>query len=219
MIKSGAHFKYSSSYPADYQFQTEWMNHPYIAANEHRKEYLTAMNYKTTRFFNELNKLSSKERVVILYTSDHGQNLFDHPGLTHCSSSQPNPEEATVPLVVLSNFEIDSLREASLRNFDRLTHYEMIATLRNWLGYKEEGDQMGGLYTREKVEARVVMGSPFGLFGTEPNFFTIDREAYKRLEAERWGDGPEQQTEPPLPTNLHHSALPAAAEKVAPPRE
>jgi lipid A ethanolaminephosphotransferase len=82
---------------------------------------------------------------VILYTSDHGQDLHErgNPGLnTHCGQS-PVMEEGLVPLVVLHGAGLNTLDwTAHLEaNRNRSSHFNIFPTLLQLMGYSIDAVQ------------------------------------------------------------------------------
>jgi hypothetical protein len=78
----------------------------------------------------------------MIYTSDHGQNLWDDgPTLwRHCDSNPP-PTELWVPLVAFTGdtqFRADLSRSAA-RSANEATHFEIFPTLLLAMGYDANG--------------------------------------------------------------------------------
>jgi glucan phosphoethanolaminetransferase (alkaline phosphatase superfamily) len=98
--KRGVHFLYESSYPPEaavwVPLPGENYNHPEFIVNS----YDNGILYNVNTFFERL--LSDPkilENTTILYTSDHGQTLFENQvSWLHCNYT---PQEATVPLILI----------------------------------------------------------------------------------------------------------------------
>jgi glucan phosphoethanolaminetransferase (alkaline phosphatase superfamily) len=98
--KRGVHFLYESSYPKEtaiwLPLPTNYAVHPDLVRNS----YDNGIRYNLNTFFGKL--LSNPqilENTVILYTSDHGQTLFeDGTNWLHCNYT---PQEARVPLILI----------------------------------------------------------------------------------------------------------------------
>ena len=98
--KRGVHFLYEGSYPPDAAVwgpvPGEYTSQPELVTNP----YDNGLHYNVNTFFERL--LADPqilEHTIILYTSDHGQTLFENNvSWLHCKST---PQEATVPLFIL----------------------------------------------------------------------------------------------------------------------
>lgn len=96
--KRGVHFLYESSYPPEAEVWTpvpgSYDEQPKLVVNP----YDNGLRYNVNTFFERLNP-TQLENTVILYTSDHGQTLFEsNANWLHCNHT---PQEATVPLLVM----------------------------------------------------------------------------------------------------------------------
>jgi glucan phosphoethanolaminetransferase (alkaline phosphatase superfamily) len=98
--KRGVHFMYEGSYPAEsavwLPLPDDYETHPDLVSNA----YDNGVLYNVNTFFERL--LADPEvlaTTAILYTSDHGQTLFeDNASWLHCNSTL---REATVPLILI----------------------------------------------------------------------------------------------------------------------
>ncbi|MCW0198993.1 sulfatase-like hydrolase/transferase [Sphingopyxis sp.] len=150
--KMGAHFPVADKYPSNAQIyrpalprdesvavtETRLPKNLYSSAESwrlYRNAYRNTVAWTVGGFFDRLFASAQLDGTLIIYTSDHGQNLHergDHGITTHCSSS-PASEEGAVPLVV-----IDGSRDwaaTARRNFDASSHYRIFPTLLNAMGY------------------------------------------------------------------------------------
>lgn len=188
VIKRGTHFPYSQEYPPSYRSSSAGRKVPYVQANQQRVDAVDSVDYQTGQFFDKLLSTSPKGRVVIFYTADHGLNIADGPGTDHCSSASTfRVEMAMVPLLVLTNFPSDALEVASRRNKNLMSHFDLVATLKDFLGYTSAAARNDGLFRQVQMPVRgLVYGSAFGLFGQPVETIPIDRASYLQLEQERW---------------------------------
>lgn len=98
--KRGVHFLYETSYPSNaavwLPLPDDYPSHPELVPNS----YDNGILYNVNTFFERL--LANPQilkNTAILYTSDHGQTLFEnHVSWLHCNYT---PQEATVPLILL----------------------------------------------------------------------------------------------------------------------
>lgn len=124
VTKIGAHFPYEKRYPRGY-----------LSDKASRTDkYEAAVKYNTGRFFERLKGLDYN-RAVILYTSDHGEQL-DGVRLTHCSSN-PTWKEYSVPMMVVTR--VDDIFRTFSKNMDsvvnRTSHEQIFPTLLYIMGY------------------------------------------------------------------------------------
>lgn len=98
--KRGVHFLYEGSYPPDAAVwgptPGEYTSQPELVTNP----YDNGLRYNINTFFERLLvDPDILERTTILYTSDHGQTLFENNvSWLHCNAT---PQEATVPLFLI----------------------------------------------------------------------------------------------------------------------
>ncbi len=102
VVKAGAHWPYGQTYPPDSVFFS-----PVLAARSFYKDpertlntYHNSLRWTVDEFWRRLTQeISAQDSTVIVYTSDHGQNLSEAGiSLTHASVYNTNPQEAAVPL-------------------------------------------------------------------------------------------------------------------------
>lgn len=98
--KRGVHFLYESSYPLEAMIwspvPSDYTTQPDLVINS----YDNGIRYNVNAFFERLFSDPARlEHTVILYTSDHGQTLFENgANWLHCNHTI---QEATVPLLIL----------------------------------------------------------------------------------------------------------------------
>jgi glucan phosphoethanolaminetransferase (alkaline phosphatase superfamily) len=151
--KYGVHFPYSTKYPPEFQrFPAPVKSDSSIGAflknllpptgrgqtpNREIAVYPNAVTWSVDEFFRKLLPAVDLSKTLIIYTSDHGQNLL--PGhITHCSTTLRVPRgEAYVPLFAItsaSTFE-QGLANGAARSFGRFSHFEIFPTLLLAMGY------------------------------------------------------------------------------------
>lgn len=150
--KMGAHFPVADKYPADGQVyrpalprnqsasvtEMQLPQNLYVGGESwrlYRNSYRNTLAWTVGGFFDRVFARANLEDALIVYTSDHGQDLHergDAGTTTHCSSS-PSVEEGTVPLVVIDSR--GRWMEAAQRQFDGASHYRIFPTLLNAMGY------------------------------------------------------------------------------------
>ncbi|WP_143428757.1 sulfatase-like hydrolase/transferase [Helicobacter sp. 11S02596-1] len=167
IIKKGSHFPYESNYPKGFEVP---FSSPYIQKElPFRQNYINAVVYQSDNFFNELFKKKFQQPVMIIYTSDHGQNLKDTYGFTHCTTPDVKPYigEGLVPLVVITNFKSKELQKAQTENLNKTSHFNIIPTFLKEMGFEASGSLYEPI--REPLKG-FFYRSVFGYFGSEPPY-------------------------------------------------
>jgi hypothetical protein len=126
-VKRGSHFPYELNYP-----------HGTLPDDAPKREkYTAAVSYATGGFFRALAGGIPLDRTLLVYTSDHGQNLASRA--VHCSD-QGHPDEFSVPLVAVT--AVATLRTSLTSDLpamrDRATHLNIFPTLLVALGYSRD---------------------------------------------------------------------------------
>jgi hypothetical protein len=125
--KRGVHFMYEGSYPAEaavwLPLPGDYESHPDLVSNA----YDNGVLYNVNTFFQRL--LIDSEilgTTTILYTSDHGQTLFENnASWLHCNYTAP---EATVPLILIGrSLEVDIA-------LDQTSHSNIFPTILDLMG-------------------------------------------------------------------------------------
>lgn len=175
IIKRGSHFPYID-FPNDQKI--DFVMSEYQKASSKRIAYLKSITFQSDDFWKDFFKIDIVGRTLIIYTSDHGQNLEDVEGLTHgTSAQQPYIGEGLVPLVVLSNTHNYKIAENFTTNINHASHFNIFPTLIEAMGYAPK--KLGYINKNSSLSESIVpvdgfyYGIPFGYFGKEPNFYQI----------------------------------------------
>ncbi|MGL6247113.1 sulfatase-like hydrolase/transferase [Pseudomonas sp.] len=109
----------------------------------YRNAYKNTLLWNVGEFFSRVFAQADMSNALLIYTSDHGQDLHErgNPGLnTHCGGD-PVEEEGLVPLVVIQGDQLRSLdwQKALSANKDRSSHYNIFPTLLQLMGYDLAG--------------------------------------------------------------------------------
>ena len=182
--KDGAHFPYDKTYPA-----ASARFHPTIG--ELGKEtlrskvnsYRNAIAWNIDHFFERLLKEVDLSDTLIIYTSDHGQNL-DPARLTHCSTEDPHPREGLVPMLAITGNAalLERFRQAAAMNTNATTHFNIAPTLLLMMGYDRKAlDALYGPSLLDRLPRQPLpafsYGDIFGLFSDEVHWQTVDPNA------------------------------------------
>ncbi len=159
--KVGAHFPVANKYPDEFETykpvlprdrssndvaeigtKTGFDGSP-DAWVRYRNSYRNTVAWGVGEFFQRLFAKADLSQAVVIYTSDHGQNLHERgdPGVnTHCDTD-PVQEEGVVPLVVIQGKGIKALDwQAHLaQNRNASSHYNIFPTLLLLMGYDPAG--------------------------------------------------------------------------------
>lgn len=150
--KMGAHFPVADKYPDSARIfaptlprneaaavtETRLPENLYSGAESwrlYRNSYRNTVAWTVGDFFDHLFARARLDGALIIYTSDHGQNLHergDAGTTTHCSPS-PASEEGSVPLAIIDTS--GRWDDAARRSFDASSHYRIFPTLLNAMGY------------------------------------------------------------------------------------
>ncbi|MFL1515474.1 sulfatase-like hydrolase/transferase [Pseudomonas prosekii] len=109
----------------------------------YRNAYKNTLLWNVGEFFSRLFAQADLSNTVLIYTSDHGQDLHErgNPGLnTHCGGD-PVEEEGLVPLVVIQGSDLQTLDWSAqlTANKDRSSHYNIFPTMLQLMGYDLAG--------------------------------------------------------------------------------
>jgi len=109
----------------------------------YRNAYKNTLLWNVGEFFSRVFAQADLSNALLIYTSDHGQDLHErgNPGLnTHCGGD-PVEEEGLVPLVVIQGSGLKTLDWSAqlAANKDRSSHYNIFPTLLQLMGYDLAG--------------------------------------------------------------------------------
>jgi glucan phosphoethanolaminetransferase (alkaline phosphatase superfamily) len=146
----------------------------------YRNAYRNTVLWNVGEFFRRIFQQADLNNAVLIYTSDHGQDLHErgNPGLnTHCGGD-PVAEEGLVPLVVIEGEQLRTLdwRSALAQNKDRSSHYNIFPTLLQLMGYDPAGIQaIYGKSLSQPTEDEFTFNYRFhARLGAEPEWKHID---------------------------------------------
>lgn len=156
--KIGAHFPVNDKYPDEYLKYSPVLKRGVSASisdtgsrdgfdgeqNDwlmYRNSYRNTLLWNVGEFFKIIIKNSLLNKCIIIYTSDHGQDLHErgNPGKnTHCSYN-PNIEEGVVPLVIISGVDVynEKLADKLKYNINSSGHYNIFPTILRLMQYDQ----------------------------------------------------------------------------------
>jgi glucan phosphoethanolaminetransferase (alkaline phosphatase superfamily) len=143
--KLGSHFPYALTVPPDSTYEPSGIDQLPAASNAaHRavlRDYMRSTRNSVDTFLESLFLALTAPGTLAIYTSDHGQAMFEGGyEATHGSIANVHPGESRVPLLVFSgNAEFSKAMQASAAaNHDKASHFEIFPTLLTAMGFDQE---------------------------------------------------------------------------------
>ena len=140
--KYGIHFPYFRSYPKEYNIFTPTLElgEPMNDREKSLNSFMNGVRWSVDDWFKDLLSQSRDfQDYVIIYTSDHGQNIVDDGTLaTHCRP-RVNRFEGIVPMIVFSNDAaiLERFKIVQMTNYGKTSHFQIFPTLIGLAGYKD----------------------------------------------------------------------------------
>jgi glucan phosphoethanolaminetransferase (alkaline phosphatase superfamily) len=149
--KNGTHQDYAHQFPPTLDYDPA----PLVAGlplddrrREAVKNYHKALRSSVDGFFARLLPALERDDTILIYTSDHGQSLFEGGyDLSHCSlTTNLHLGEVLVPMFVITHApEAQArFRREARRAFNRASHFDVMPTLLQLMGYADSW--IGPLY-------------------------------------------------------------------------
>ena len=170
--KFGIHFPYDVHVPSKFDYDPSGLDKLPARLTAERSDvvatYLKAVRWRVDRFFEAISELISRGDTLVIYTSDHGQAMFECDyDATHCSGTGTCKGEGIVPLLVFTGNEEYSRRFklAAQKGADHASHFQLFPTLLEVFGYDPDWvrPQYGASLfdTSAKVKRRFSTTNPF----------------------------------------------------------
>jgi glucan phosphoethanolaminetransferase (alkaline phosphatase superfamily) len=140
--KYGLHFPYFRSYPIEYNIfiPALKLGEPMNDREKTLNSFMNGIRWSVDDWFKGLLAESAElKSYVIIYTSDHGQNIVDDGTLaTHCRP-RANRFEGIVPMIVFSNDAaiLKRFKAVQMASYNRTNHFQIFPTLISLAGYKD----------------------------------------------------------------------------------
>ncbi|MDO8981941.1 MAG: sulfatase-like hydrolase/transferase [Afipia sp.] len=178
-IKNGAHFPYDRGYPS-----TQRIFQPTMSESARGNEpalinsYRNAVQWSVDRVLKRLANSVPLDNTLIIYTSDHGQNLST-TALSHCSVKNADPREALVPLFAMTDEPRlrERLSAGAKTNWGYASHFSIAPTLLDVFGFKPQdiATKYGpSLFEKPDPETEFTSGDIFGLISEKIHWNKID---------------------------------------------
>lgn len=151
-------------------------------AEEALNSYKNLIRANTNEFFKKLQQLLEKyPDTIVIYTSDHGQDLSDPKGKkTHCDAKTTSMEEGIVPLILFANESIiQSNLVQTFKNNAGITNQMIIAPMvMDFMGYNlnavEHFTEYPNLLNKVGSEIGFIYKRPIPHFRSEIERFDIE---------------------------------------------
>ncbi|WP_417873783.1 sulfatase-like hydrolase/transferase [Xanthomarina gelatinilytica] len=177
IVKMGAHFHYETCYPQNEKVFTPTMEIGTLNSDsiKMRNSYRNAIRWSVDLFFKNLIP-QLPDSTLVVYTSDHGQNLLEH-GIksTHSDFKNPSPFQAMVPLFFYFS---DSTQHSQFnylaQNYNQASHFNIFPTIVKLMGYSDSalsGLGLKSLFDPLENERMFYSGNLFLSGNLEKNLF------------------------------------------------
>ena len=140
-VKEGSHFSYINKYPKNREIfkpvlsSDGWGEWNLKIKPKFLNTYYNSLNWGVDNFFKNIYKEFNNTDTLIIYTSDHGQNLMDDLSIkqTHCAKGPAPIVMAKVPLFIISmnNKPIPFKKE----NINHASHFNLFGTNLYFMAY------------------------------------------------------------------------------------
>lgn len=140
--KEGIHFPYEGKYPREATLFDNHMDGPFEPIGESKERlinsYKNAVHWSVDQFLAALLPQVDLERTLMIYTSDHGQNLLDRGLSTHCRVVNPHFMEGLVPLFVMTQTKTwkSAFDAGAAYNKDKASHFQIFPSLLTVMGFE-----------------------------------------------------------------------------------
>jgi hypothetical protein len=182
VIKSGPHFHYEGRYPIDKAVFSPKMDKHEPIGNRERlvNSYKNAILWSVDHFFEQILVRADLDNTVLIYTSDHGQNLMDDGrAITHCGQIPASLNEVTVPLFAMTGEPAlaQKLEQAASIKYGKASHFEIFPTVLILFGFdpvEVQNRYHPSLFSPEIRNTGVTTGIVMDRLGVKPRWFTRD---------------------------------------------
>ena len=141
-LKYGCHFHYEDAYPETHQTFTPTQSPRDWKMTDKNKlinSYDNAIKWSVDTFLEKLITKLKGQRYLVIYTSDHGQNILDHPDikLTHCIKREAPKVMATVPMILLGDSLTINNIQQTYELSSKSSHFDIFPSTLTVLGYQQ----------------------------------------------------------------------------------
>ena len=148
-VKQGSHFSYIDKYPKNQTIfkpvleNSGWGEWDNKIKNRFLNTYYNSIRWEVDNFFKVFLRTFKQDNVLIIYTSDHAQNLIDDLSIkqTHCAKGSAPSVMAEVPLFVIptSDKYFNIYKNLFIKsNINHLSHFNIFPSILVLMGYDKE---------------------------------------------------------------------------------
>lgn len=139
-VKYGSHFKWQLTYPQSSQiFEPVLDTYEGLSLENRGKAvntYLNSLRWGVDEFFKYLLDTLNTQDTLIIYTSDHGQNIIENNTIiTHGLDENPPSTMANVPLFFYSNKMGNLKAKFDHIQLNSYSQYQLFPSILSLLGY------------------------------------------------------------------------------------
>lgn len=146
IVKYGSHFPYEHAYPQDKKIFNPTLNGASWNTDDRDKflnSYYNVIRWTVDDFFKDLVAKLDGTNTLIIYTSDHGQNLMEDLSIkqTHCAKGLAPKGMGTVPLFFLAmndSVATEVKRIYKKENINHTSHFNIFGTILYLMGYDKK---------------------------------------------------------------------------------
>jgi glucan phosphoethanolaminetransferase (alkaline phosphatase superfamily) len=189
MVKHGVHFNYENSYPHPQgeRFAPHLSFHPKAfdySQTALQRSYSNGIRWAVDQFFRTLLTNLNLSDTIVIYTSDHGQNLLDDGHFaTHCRNQHATWQEFLVPMILFTQ-QPQLKQRLDLQKqllYNQSAHALLPKTLLEIMGYQQQQMPSGpSLLRNQSYSPILVLGSIFKKqlqqFQFDPQLVNIHRQ-------------------------------------------
>lgn len=143
--KIGLHTPYELAVPSSLEYTPTYgrKKFDYLTSDQRKviDEYSRGILIRVDNFFKILSPYLNDPKTLIIYTSDHGQSMFEGGyEATHCSGRNAVRGEGLVPLMVFTgdSVSLGKFRAAAHQFYNRAAHSDIFPTLLTAMGFDPE---------------------------------------------------------------------------------
>ncbi len=189
----GSHFPYQNTgFPTPFTPAMKNTNLADATAEEALNSYKNLVRANTDHFFIQLKQLLEQyPDTIVLYTSDHGQDLSNPVDKkTHCDAKTTSMEEGIVPLILFAEQPVlqAPLVQAIAKNKGVTNQMVIGPMLMDFMGYKpaiiEEFTDYSALLNKTGQEIGFIYKRPIPQFRSDIERFDMQPEDLERLRTQ-----------------------------------
>jgi glucan phosphoethanolaminetransferase (alkaline phosphatase superfamily) len=164
IIKQGAHFPYFNRVPQDaidtIPESCQFSDISFVDSDRScvMIQYQTVLKYTVDGFLNLLFELIKEKKFALIYTSDHGQNIYSKHSLPHGSIDNVSECEISVPILLVGDCFYNMQQSENIKS-----HFQIPATLISIMGFNNPEQYSGSITLKDEwVADFTYLNAPLG---------------------------------------------------------